>query len=405
MNQTIPIQSLTTGMYLIRVVEAPVRLQVKRQGIIKSQTTIDNLIGRGVVSVEIDVDKSEADSLNQLDSTSNKSDEKQSHTSTPSPKKITSISFEEQQQQLAAADKLYTQARAIQCKFVKSLRSGQAPDFDALHDLTQDIIDSVFDNPEALSCLVMLKESNDYLVQHSLNCAILLSLFAKHKQLPQNEVEDLTYSGLLMDIGMTLLPPELAENNKKFSEADIVVMRTHVDIGIEILERHGDFPPTFYDVIKHHHERIDGSGYLKGLTGDEISLHAQMAAIVDTYDAMITSRPYRGSASSQATLEEMLEDPGFDQALVEDFIEAIGLYPVGSLVHLESGKLAIVAQANRNNALKPKVMSFYSIRGKHHTEIKIIDLSKSTERIKTAVRPEEFDINLPKFFRTALYPA
>lgn len=407
MKQTISIQSLKTGMYLIRVVEAEARLHVKREGVIKSQSTIDNLQSRGVISVEIDLSKSEAESINDLDIVDTKNQD--ADTASIKPKQTNAskpkiLSFEEQQQQLAAADKLYTQARSIQSNFVKSLRSGSTPDFDKLHDLTQDIIDSVFDNPEALSCLVMLKESNDYLVQHSLNCSILLSLFGKYKDLSASEVEDLTFSGLLMDIGMALLPPELATNNQKFSEADVVVMRTHVDIGVEILERHSDFPDMIYDVLKHHHERIDGSGYLKGLSGQEISVFAQMAGIVDTYDAMITARPYKGSASSQSTLEEMLEDPSFDKALVEDFIKAIGLYPVGSLVHLQSGKLAIVAQANRKNPLKPKVMSFYSIRGKHHTEIKIIDLNKSSERIKTAVRPEEFDLNLPKFFRTALYP-
>jgi HD-GYP domain-containing protein (c-di-GMP phosphodiesterase class II) len=249
----------------------------------------------------------------------------------------------------------------------------------------------------------MLKESNDYLVEHSLNCSILMSLFATHKGLSQTDVEDLTLAGMLMDCGMALLPPELAASKETFSSADKVLMQTHVDIGLEVVDRYSDLPPIVVDVMAHHHERIDGSGYPKQKDAEDISVYAQMAGIVDVYDAMLTDRGYRSSTSVRETLELMQKDEGLNTELVNEFTQAIGLFPVGSLVHLKSGKLAIVIQRNRRNPLQPTVMAFYSVRSKQLTEVKRIDLKKqNTDKIIASVTPEEFDLNIPSFFKNVL---
>jgi HD-GYP domain-containing protein (c-di-GMP phosphodiesterase class II) len=215
----------------------------------------------------------------------------------------------------------------------------------------------------------------------------------------------MTLAGLLMDCGMAALPNELTERTDTFTEADHTLVRTHVDIGIEIAERFSDLPSIVLDVISNHHERLDGSGYPKAKSEGEISEQAQMAAIVDVYDALLTDRSYRSSTSAQKSLEMMQNDPGHDTELVNDFIKSIGLFPVGSLVHLKSEKLAIVVKRNKSNPLTPVVMTFYSIRNKHHTEVKRIDLKKqSNDKIMGGVSSEEFDINMPKFFRSALLP-
>ncbi|MFC4701927.1 HD-GYP domain-containing protein [Glaciecola siphonariae] len=406
MNQIVNIENVKIGMYLLRISACSTNLEVKSQGLIKSSGTIASLKRRGVESIEIDLDKSvhaqkkskAADSTNDVES-----DVPDVSLTAPRPKPFVKLTFEQQQAHLAKADKLYTQARSAQTRFMKQLRTADSPDFDALNHVCQDIIDSVFENPEALSCLVMLKDTNDYLVEHSLNCSILMSLFARHRNFSQADIEDFTMAGLLMDVGMTLLPQDLGSRSDEFSPADIVLMQTHVDIGIEVIERFADVPPMVYDIIKNHHERIDGSGYPKQKTAEQISEYAQMAGIVDCYDAMITDRAYRSSMSSQEVLETLSANPAFSSDLVQSFIEAIGLYPVGSLVHLKSEKLAIVVQKHKDNPLKPRVMSFYSIRNKHHAEVKIIDLTKSSDKILGAVRPEEFDLNLSKFFKSVLF--
>ncbi|WP_371196328.1 HD-GYP domain-containing protein [Glaciecola sp. SC05] len=394
MNEIVAIENVKIGMYLIDIHESEKNLQVKSQGLIKSTATVASLQKRGVISIKIDVEKS-------VHATGSHQDSKEASMQHAKASKNI-LSFEQQQAHLAKADKLYTQARDVQSRFVKQLRSGNAPDIDSLNTVCQDIIDSVFENHQALSCLVMLKDTNDYLVEHSLNCAILLSIFANHLGFSQSDIEDLTISGLLMDIGMTILPQDLVTRTDAYSQADKLLMQTHVDIACEVVDRYCDLPPMVDDVIRNHHERIDGSGYPKQKTDSDISLHAKMAAIVDSYDALISNRGYRSSKSPHDALEQMLASDAFDQGLVASFIEAIGLYPVGSLVHLKSGKLGIVVRHNK--PLKPDIMTFYSIRNRHHTEVRLLDLTKSTDKISGAVRPEEFNIDLPKFFKSVLLP-
>jgi HD-GYP domain-containing protein (c-di-GMP phosphodiesterase class II) len=406
MNQIVSIQDVKVGMYLLRLHECQSNLEVKSQGLIKSSATIASLERRGVLSIEIDLDKSVHAESSPVVAEKAQASEKENISLTATPvKAFTALNFEQQQAHLAKADKLYTQARSTQSRFIKQLRSAESPDFDTLNASCQDIIDSVFENQEALSCLVMLKDTSDYLVEHSLNCSILMSLFAKHMQFSQSDLEDLTLAGLLMDVGMALLPDDLGSRSDEFSASDKVLMQTHVDIGIEVVERFSDVPPMVSEIIKNHHERVDGSGYPKQKQQDEIPQYVQMAGIVDCYDAMISDRGYRSSMSAMEVLESLQSNPAFDPSLVESFIEAIGLYPVGSLVHLQSDKLAIVVQKHKNNPLKPRVMSFYSIRNKHHTEVKMIDLAKSSDKIKSTVRPEEFDLNLSKFFKSVLFQA
>jgi HD-GYP domain-containing protein (c-di-GMP phosphodiesterase class II) len=402
MTQIVLIEDVKIGMYLTRIHESNENLQVKSQGFIKSSNTIENLRRRGVVSIEIDDEKSTHLAHKKKETPPKVQAETANTEAAVEKQPFQTLSIDQQLKHLASADRLYTQAREQQARFVKQLRSGESPDFDKLNSTVQDIIDSVFENQEALSCLIMLKETNDYLVEHSLNCSILLSLFATHRGFAPSEVEDITLAGLLMDIGMALLPAELNQKEGQYTNADITLMRTHVDIGSEIVERYADLPDIVQEIIMNHHERIDGSGYPKQKTGDQLSEQVKMANIVDAYDALISNRNHRSSNCAQDALEKMLDDRGFDTELVHSFIEAIGLYPVGSLVHLQSGKLAIVVQKNRSEPLKPTVMAFYSIRAKHHTETKVINLNKSNDKILGAVRPEEFEINLPRFFRTVL---
>ncbi len=404
MKKIILIEELDVGMFVSGITQSKGNLIVKSQGMIKNPGTIESLKQKGILELEVDVDKSdfvfvEPESPELLEEPHQKvTTEKRTIQPISKP-----IDFEDQKQAFSGADKLYTEAKEIHSRFFTTLKQGQAPDFDSLNNLSQEIIDSVFDNADALSCLVMLKETNNYLVEHALNNSILLTIFAKYRGYSQSVVEDLTMAGLLMDCGMALLPNELVKSNEELSETDQGLIRTHVDISFEIAERFSDVAPIVLDVIANHHERIDGSGYPKQKTADEISEYAQMAAIVDMYDDLLTDKPYRGSVNAQKILENMQKDASLNTELVNEFVEAIGMFPIGSLVALKSGKLAIVVQRNPDNPLEPIVMSFYSIRSKAMTEVKRIDLKRQTsDKILSSVSPEEFDINLPNFFRNAL---
>lgn len=384
-------------MYVENVVKQKGNVRIKSRGLIKTQSTLDALVSKGILEVEVDFSKSQ---LEDKSTSKSETDSEQIINNAFAPSEETA----QHQASLEKADKLYTQAKSVQQTFVTQLRSGANPNIADLNELSQDIIDSVFDNADALSCLLMLKDSNEYLVEHAINCSILLAMFAQSKNMSQAEVEDLTMAGLLMDIGMASLPNDLLTKATEFNEADWAMIRRHVDIGVELVERLDDVQPIVLDVIQNHHERINGSGYPKAKTVLELSVYAQMAAIVDSYDAMISNRDHKTSASATAALQELEHDETLDRDLVKEFINAIGLHPVGSLVQLDSQQLGIVSQRIPSHPLSPIVMSFYNMQTQLHTDIQRINLSESDDKIITGVRPEEFSVNLGKFFKSVFLP-
>mgnify|MGYP000398023608 CR=1 FL=1 len=432
MHKTISIEHLKVGMFVESIEQQAGGVAIKSKGLIKSRELLDNLKSKGVKVVTVNVEKSNVDVpddeqtkqvLPTPSSTESGSKTNQELTITSEIVDLTDGSIEREENalkkivkkrairrpktedahldDLSKASELYEIAKQVQKQFVYDLRHSERPDFDSLNQMTQNIIDSVFDNPDALSCMIMLKESNDYLVEHALNCAILLAMFANYQGMTQAEIEDITLAGLLMDVGMATLPADLLQKSSEFSEADMSVIRTHVDIGYELVERFSDVPEMVLDIIAHHHERIDGSGYPKGVAYDAISIYSQMAAIVDTYDAMISERAYRSSVNPTTVLHSLSLDTSLDKNLVNDFINAVGLHPVGSLVLLQSQRLAIVTQRVPDNPLCPNVMAFYNINTQLHTEIQHIQLTDVDDKIISAVRPEEFSINLSRFFKQA----
>ena len=415
MIKSISISELTIGMYVENVVKQKGNVRIKSKGLIKTQSILDALRNKGILEIEVDFAKSrllESDTKINNNSTTDIGQLQNALQSSsglmlnaikiPQIEESSStnaINAARYQEALEAADKLYSQAKNVQKSFLNQLHSGSTPNIDDLNNLSQDIIESVFDNTDALSCLLMLKDSNEYLVEHAINCAILLAMFARAKDMSEAEVEDLTNAGLLMDVGMTSLPRELVAKTGKLNEAEWAEMKTHVDIGVEIAKRLVDPQPIVLDVIANHHERINGSGYPNAKTASEISVYSQMAAIVDSYDAMISNRHHRRSVSATAALQELERDETLDRDLVTEFINAIGLHPVGSLVELHSKNLGIVSKRNSQHPLDPVVMIFYNLQTQLHTEVQRVDLQETTDHIITGVRPEEFSMNLGKFFK------
>ena len=151
-------------------------------------------------------------------------------------------------------------------------------------------------------------------------------------------------------------------------------------------------------VIEQHHERIDGTGYPLGLKGDDITLFAKMAAIVDSFDAMISNRPHQKGITAAQALKRLSKQENLDQDLVKHFIRCVGIHPIGSLVKLRSGRLGIISKQGTHSLLSPVVMCFYSISAGSYSEIKRIDLNLVDDEIISGVRPDDFGINLPKFF-------
>lgn len=279
MLQVIHIDELTTGMFVNGVVKQNGQLKVKTKGLVSSIESVETLRNKGVIQLEIDLSRSK---LN------NPTESERPVAAPEKPKKNIS-----DQEQLSTANRLYDEAKVIQNRFFKRLAANDTPSLEPIESLSKSIIESVFAMPSALACLTLLNKSGQYLLEHSLNCSILLTLFAKHKELSQQEIEQLSLSGLLMDVGMTNMPDSITESTNKLSPADFDVMTTHVDIGLDMVERCGQVSEIVRDIVFNHHERIDGTGYPDKQRDVDVSIYARMAAIVDSYDAMTSVRPYQ----------------------------------------------------------------------------------------------------------------
>ncbi|MCW8092810.1 HD-GYP domain-containing protein [Alteromonas sp. ASW11-130] len=378
------IDDLKPGMYVTQVVKQSGAMAIRSRGLVKSEAIIDQLRTKGIEVVEIDVRKSKIETAVTVLPEEEKSE-------SPKAKSISSAS-------ITTANDLYGQALTIHSQLIKALQSGAPKDFTPVSELSTSIINSVFENQNALLCLTMIKDADEYLLEHSINCSILMAMFASHLGMSQEEIDHACMGAMLMDIGMAQIPEELRTSKGELTEEQWEVIRSHVKLGKDLVEQFEGIPESVLTIIEQHHERNDGSGYPKGLKDDEISQLARMAAIIDSYDAMISDRPFQEAVSPAVALKRLNQQDNLDKDLIKKFIQCVGVHPVGSLVKLKSGKLGIVAQLGKKDLMKPVVMTFYNINSGHYSEIKRMDLSQVHDEIVSGVTPGDVNLNLPKFF-------
>lgn len=238
------------------------------------------------------------------------------------------------------------------------VREHRAPDLYEFGRAIDEVVDSMIDNPDALMWVARLDEDERDASAHGLKVALYLVALGRHLGLPRRELAHLAAIGMLADVGKALLPQALLEKPGMLTPAEYNVVKEHVRLGLEALRRDMRLPRPVEEGIAQHHERLDGSGYPKGLRGEEIGIHGRMAAIADSFAALVAIRAYANASAPQDALMNLYEWAGssFEEALVEQFVQAIGLFPVGSLVELSTGEVAVVLAHNRVRRLEPRVM-------------------------------------------------
>ena len=239
-----------------------------------------------------------------------------------------------------------------------ALRSGCQGDIKAVESAINTLIEGVFRNQEAVAALMRLKESGEYRYHHGVSMAVWATILGRHIGLDRRELEKLAIGCAMCDIGMTQLPSELLDQAENLSDQQKRIVRAHPIMGAELVSSSQNIDIEIVNIIEYHHERIDGSGYPRGMDGTDIPLLARIAGLVDAYDAMITPRPYAKARTSHEATQELLDCSGrqFQQSLVEQFVQAIGLFPTGSMVELNTGEVAIVVAQNATRRLKPEIM-------------------------------------------------
>lgn len=243
-------------------------------------------------------------------------------------------------------------------KVFDSLRSGQHSDISAVQETINPLIEGVFRNHEAVAALLRLKESGDYRYHHGVSMAVWAAIIGRHIGLHRDELEKLAVGCAMCDVGMTQLPPELLDQAENLTDQQRKIVQAHPTMGAELVAKSKNVDIEILAIIENHHERMDGSGYPRGLEGATIPLLARIAGLVDTYDAMITARPYAPARTSHEATQELLDCKGilFQEALLEQFVQAIGLFPTGTMVELNTGEVAIVVTQNNTRRLKPEVL-------------------------------------------------
>jgi HD-GYP domain-containing protein (c-di-GMP phosphodiesterase class II) len=241
---------------------------------------------------------------------------------------------------------------------MEELRSGRVLAIEHVKAATQPFIESVERNPDALAWLSTMRHKDASMYQHALSAALLVLTFGRHLGLPRPALEDLTLGGLLFDVGKTRISDTVLLKPDRLTDNEFKRYQQHVEHGIEILTQCRGVNDTILAMVRTHHERHDGSGYPLGLKGDSIPAFGKIAGIADAYRTMLESSTAGRRLSAHDALRYLSRERErtFDGALVEEFIQAIGIYPTGTLVKLSDGCVAVVIEQNRLRRLQPKVM-------------------------------------------------
>lgn len=292
----------------------------------------------------------------------------------PTPAEPAACSVNEE---LARAALLVKKSRKAVLSLFSEARMGKTMNTEQCNELVGEITESVWRNPGALVSLARLKTHDDYSYMHSVAvCALMVALA---RQLGQTEAEarDAGMAGLLHDMGKALMPLEVLNKPGKLTEAEFELIKTHPERGHELLLG-GSASAAALDVCLHHHERPDGRGYPHGLSGTALSLQARMGGVCDVYDAITSNRPYKAGwdpAESIARMAEWTKQGQFDPLVVHAFVSSLGIYPTGSMVRLQSGRLAVVVEQNPTALAAPQVKVFFSTQAQMPVLPEIVDLN------------------------------
>ncbi|WP_219597500.1 HD-GYP domain-containing protein [Aeromonas salmonicida] len=391
-HPVIPVNQLQAGMYVIAITSQTGGMEIAQMGLVTTRQQIDDLIRRGVLTVRVDLARSKLAGIEQIIFPD------PAASSIASQRTTGSANGEGRELKIR---RLYQEARELQGKFIRQLKAGEPIDMTPLATVAEEMVDTMFTHGDAMLCLARIRAKDAYLMEHSMNVAILLANFGRYLALERSVLKELTLGGLLHDVGKIMTPDEVLNKPGKLTDEEFTVMRQHVVHSHDILSSTPGITATMLEVAANHHERLDGTGYPRHLKGDQLSLYTRMSGIVDVYDAVTADRVYKQGMQPTQAFRILLKgaDHHFDRLLVTKFIKCMGVYPVGTLVQLSNQRLAIVMQRNPQEPLKPVVKVIYHATQRHYLEVQWLDLAKSgvQESIESTVDPKEFGISLANF--------
>ncbi|MFL6708421.1 MAG: HD-GYP domain-containing protein [Massilia sp.] len=281
-------------------------------------------------------------------------------------------------EEIQRATQIRHQAAGLVRNVMQDARLGKAVELDQISPMVENITESILRNPGALTSLLRIKSADDYTFLHSVSVCTLLVAFARSRGMDGDTTYQAGLGGLLHDTGKAMVPDHILNKPGRLTEEEFEVIRKHPRDGYDFLLQTPGIGQIPLDITLHHHERRDGSGYPDKQGQEQISELAQMAAIVDVYDAITADRVYHKGMSAAEALRKIYEWSKFhfNPAYVQEFMRCVGIYPVGTMVMLQSGRLGVVAEAHPTNLLAPKVNVFFSSKNNGYIRPETVDLSR-----------------------------
>ena len=361
---------------------------------VNKQATVDDVISAGIKHVYIDTERGldfemavplevvqqEIKDSKQLVADQQSGLEKQ-------------ISFESE---LVQAKSVLYEANKAMRSFMQDACFGQRIESSAVDEVVDNISASVFRNKDALLTLSRIKTIDQYTFMHSISVCVLMSAFARAMDYDDETARQISTGALLHDLGKMRVPPEILNKPGALTTEEFAEMKRHVEYGAEHLSGFGWLSDVSMSVVMQHHERIDGSGYPFGLQGNGLSEVGRMAAIADVYDALTSNRCYKQAWEPTHTLGKMLEwsRDHFGEEVAHQFVRCVGIYPVGTLVRLSSGMIAVVIEQDEKHLLRPRVRQVFNVNSGRYTLLEDIDLAATDSvAIAESVSPQRVGID------------
>ena len=353
-------------------------------------TDIRRILESGITEVRIDTIKG-------LDVPAKRTVEKPADPAPDKTPRVEAPKSVPRMEELKRAAMVCKKAKQAVVSMFQEVRMGNAISAESAGELVDEISSSVIRNPGALISLARLKTADDYTYMHSVAVCALMVALARQLGLGEKETREAGMAGLLHDLGKAVMPIKVLNKPGKLTDDEFRIIKSHPVEGHRLLTESKKVSDIVLDVCLHHHEKIDGSGYPDKLTGDQISLYAKMGAVCDVYDAITSNRPYKTGWDPAESIRRMTgwsRKGHFDDLVFQAFIKSIGIYPVGSLVRLSSGRLAVVTEQSEKSLLAPQVKVFFSITSQMRIVPELIDLARagSIEKIVSREDPNSWGI-------------
>ncbi len=395
MLKKIRVEQLTLGMHLKEFCGSWMEHPFWRSGfIIEAPKDLQTILASSIQEVWIDSGKGQDVAVGQTAVSEAESDaqvEAELQLAVNDKREVAPVSTSVE---LERAAKICLQSKQAVISMFQEARMGNAVDTGGAKRLVEEITDSVARNPGALISLARLKTVDDYTYMHSVAVCAMMVALARQLGLDAEQTRSAGLSGLMHDLGKAMMPMDVLNKPGKLTDAEFSIIKTHPQEGHRLLLTGSELDPMVLDVCLHHHEKTDGSGYPKGLKGDEISLFAKMGAVCDVYDAITSNRPYKSGWDPAESLRKMAEwaNGHFDAKVFQAFVKSLGIYPIGSLVRLTSGRLGVVVDQTGKSLTMPMVKVFFSTKSNMRIVPELVDLSHAgtTEKIVSREDPAKW---------------